>query len=328
MDMLMFMIYSKSWEYAYCIMVSMIHMQYLEEEDHVVWNLISKFCSNLNEEICEISLSHLARYHPSAKVRSTRTLMDRYFRLLPVTSRIEEFDQLPSELKRPSGYFKIKLDGPEMIATAAFFSRNIRLLATGQYRHYTGSPDTWTNIVEATKTAANFEPSPFLSSKWFDQIDDYKSRLRKRFVTTWSEKYRAIIQQDITSYDKEAKSRLHDEITEPEEADDTVGLHDLSVDIETTIEGARPEEDEALDLKHSNLRDAHSDSDEKHLPRKRSKKRKATLDQSGQEQQDSPVDSDPDFIPPPSQSRSIPINEQTTNNRPKRQCQKKEILDL
>ena len=139
----------------------MNQLDYLRSERHPAYQLLTVHSTLLNEEPGEVSLSQLARLQTSVHQTSNINVTTDNFSLMTLTKRTSAvFRTDPGKRTTASGYREIDIEGAEVAIAIAFFKGIIRKLLTAQFRHYTGSPDSWTNSVVAQRGAGVMEVKP------------------------------------------------------------------------------------------------------------------------------------------------------------------------
>ena len=145
---------TRSPSYAQALLTWMSQLSYLRQLNHPAYRLLSLHPTLLNEEVGEISLSQLARHQSSVHQRASLQRTSANFAMLSLTGKISDIFREEAGFDRtPSGYIEVDPDGAEVKAATNFFTTVIRKLSTGQFQHYTGKPDSWSNTVKAHKAA-------------------------------------------------------------------------------------------------------------------------------------------------------------------------------
>jgi hypothetical protein len=169
-------------EYRAGLMLWLLHIEFLKASQHPGWKLLSVCPSLLNEEPCEISLSHLARLHWTTSVRSSPDLLSFHYRLLPSAIRVRNAF-MPEYHASSSSVHCIPDDAKEVNTTATFMESLIRRLEAGQFTHYLGTPGAWTSAMDADKVAGNQLPESYLPEDEGKQFDEVLRRLKKTMAT-------------------------------------------------------------------------------------------------------------------------------------------------
>jgi hypothetical protein len=172
-------------EYRVGVLYWLLHMEYLRAVRHPVYDLIRQCPSLLNEEPCEISLSHLARLHWSSTIRMDCQLLAFYYRLMPSTIRLRNAF-MPEYRTEGSKLHLIALDSIEVKTTTGFMLSCIRQLETGQFRHYKLPASTWTTYLDAMATSGkDVCPPYFPSTPDATVLEDTISRARRIMSTAF-----------------------------------------------------------------------------------------------------------------------------------------------
>jgi len=91
----------------------------------------------------------------------------------------------PGKRTTASGYREIDIEGAEVAIAIAFFKGIIRKLLTAQFRHYTGSPDSWTNSVVAQRGAGVMEVKPYIPTETVGLLEPEVNKVRQSIAREW-----------------------------------------------------------------------------------------------------------------------------------------------
>lgn len=165
-------------EYRAACLLWLLQLEHYRRVDHPVFHLIQQCPSLLNEERCEISLSHLARLHACTAIKQDPRLLSLHYRLLNSTIRMRNA-LMPEYRSSKSGTYIVKPDSKEVQVTSHFMQGVLRQLIAGQYQYYTGLPDAWTSSSAAQKGFSSEEAPAYLPDQPIALFDSCLQRTRK-----------------------------------------------------------------------------------------------------------------------------------------------------
>jgi len=152
-------------EYSRVVFTWYCQLRHLRESKHPAYQLVKLHSTLLNEEPGEICLSQLARLQGSVHQRSSISVTNRNYQLLPLTSQIAEMFSEPAGYERQgSGFVTLSAEDEEVKVATSFFEATIRRLVCGQFVHYVGPIDKWKSRVACAKAAALNPCSPYFPS--------------------------------------------------------------------------------------------------------------------------------------------------------------------
>jgi hypothetical protein len=129
----------QSAEYIKALTASIMLWAHYESCQHPCWQIFQHNASAFNEESGEISLSILARDIARGGIRSDCKKVSQTFSLVKAKAEVAQDigvdlagDDFGSDIRGR----ELKVDSPEVAATAAYFAGVIRHISAGSYRHF------------------------------------------------------------------------------------------------------------------------------------------------------------------------------------------------